>query len=198
MRAIRLGVAFALTAGVALAAGSASAGTTAQRIDGDFALADDVAPAGTNTATVEIDGRDFGVDGQVSGTGTLGDQVQILYDTTLPTSGSANDKTGKVSQSKFTELTFSLVPGPTSGNVLLNLIVAPEKCKATASVDPANDKGKVSVNCTGENIFLNISAGQLASFVAAFLDRKDVVINVSQTGSTGSLKIKLDQKTTSK
>ena len=200
MRLFRFGAALALTAGLSLAAGSASAGITAQRINGEFDLADDVAPGGTNTATVEIEGTDFGVEGQVSGTGTAGDQVAILYETPLPTSASANDKNGKVQQSKFTELHFLLVPVLVggSGNAALDLTVAPEKCKAVASVTPADGKGKVTVTCSGENIFLNISGSQLDSFIAAFLDRKDVNINVSQTGSTGSLTIKLNQKTISK
>jgi hypothetical protein len=194
---IRIVLALALSAGLASAAGSAFAGTPTQRINGEFDLADDTAPAGTNTASVEMEGRDFGFDGQVSGTGTSGDQVAILYDAGLPTSASANEKKGKVTQSGFTELTLLLVPGQ-SGNAALDLTVVPEKCKANASVEPAKDKGKVSVECSGENVFLNISAGQLASFQAAFLDRKDVVINVSQSGSTATLKIRLDQKESSK
>jgi len=189
VRAIRLAVAFSLIAGVALSAGSA----WAQRIDGNFPLIDDVAgpnPDG-NQATVQILGRSFGVAGEVSGVGTSGDQVAILYNTDEPTNASANNKNGKVQQGRFTTLNFLLVPG-TSGNAPLNLNTAPEKCKANASVDPA--KGKVSVNCTGDNIFLNISAGQLDSFIAAFQDRKDVKINVTQTGSKGTLKITLNQK----
>jgi len=178
-----------------LSAGSA----WAQRIDGDFALIDDVAgpnPDG-NQATVEIDGREFGVAGEVSGVGTSGDQCRILYNTDEPTNASANDKNGKVSQGKFTTLTFVVVPGAGSATTAFPdgaLNVAPEKCKANASVNAALGKGKVNVNCTGENIYSGFSADQLNSYIAAFQDRKDVKINVNQTGSKGTLKITLNQK----
>ena len=189
MRAIRLAVAFSLTAGVALAAGSASA----QRIDGDFALADDVAPAGTNTATIEIDGKVFGVDGQVNGIGTQGDQCAIVYNTDEPTSASANNKNGKVAQSSFTDIGFVILP-VTSPRALNTGLVSTEKCKVSSSVDPAAGKGKVSVNCKGANVFANFTADQVNSFIAAFQTRKDVKIKVNQTGSEGSVAIKLNQK----
>lgn len=187
MRAIRLAVAFSLTAGVALA------GTTSTRINGEFALADDVAPAGTNTATVEIDGRDFGVDGQVNGIGTQGDQCIIVYNTDDPTQANANDKNGKVAQGSFTEIGFVILP-VTSPRALNTGLISTEKCKANASVDPSKGKGKVSVNCKGQNVFANFTADQVNSFIAAFQTRKDVKINVNQTGSEGTVAIKLNQK----
>ena len=174
--------------GVVLAlSGVARAGAPAgSRIDGDFVVQDNQYPG--DIAVVEIDGIIHDVSGFVSGSGTEGDAVVISFVTPLPNSLSATDKKGSVKQSKFSQLLFAI----TSPERNLNLTVTPEKCSVAGKTNPTSQKGSVSVKCSADDLFQDITADQLASIQAAFLGDKRVKIKVGGSNTAkGSLSIQI-------
>jgi hypothetical protein len=184
MRVLNFALAAALCGGVFLFAGNASA----QRLDSTWFLEDDSDP-NDNFAEIVIDGTTFFVEGQVDGVGTAGDIVQISYFTDEPTNVNADDKQGRVRQSKFSELNFVILSDEPTRD--LDLIVSPEKCAVDGKVQAVKEKGQVTVSCSASNIYSELTADQEASITAAFLENNRVKFKVNNDGSKGSLSIKL-------
>jgi hypothetical protein len=184
MRLVRNAIAASLCAGLALA-GTARAGGGNPRVNGDIIVEDDLDP--DNEAVVEANDTTFSVSGAVFGVGTAGDDVSISFDTPLPDSANANDKSAKVKQGKFSTLNFSIESDDAGRD--LDLTINPEKCSVQGNANVNNGKGNVTVNCSGTNIYSGITADQEASITAAFQENKRVKFKVNNDGSKGSLKI---------
>jgi hypothetical protein len=189
MRLVRTVLAASLCAGLALTAGNARAGAPVNdRIDGDFIVDDDV--NGANEAVVEIDGTTFSVSGSVFGVGTAGDDVEIQFFTPQPSNASANDKKGNVKQNKFSQITFLIESDVAARD--LDLTVTPEKCAVNGNVNVNAGNGNVTAKCSGDNLYQAISADQLASIQAAFLDQQRVKIKVNgNDAAKGSVSIQI-------
>ena len=185
MRLLRGALASSLGVGLALSAGVALAGAPAgSRINGDFVVQDDEYPG--DIAVVEIDSTISDVQGFISGSGTEGDAVVVSFFTPNPNSLSANDQQGSVKQSRYGELLFS-ISSPARNLVLT---VAPEKCSISGTTNVASQTGSVNVKCSGENLYQEITADQVASMQAAFLGNKRVKIHVSgNNAAEGSISI---------
>ena len=187
MRLVRGTLASSLGVGLALSAGVAPAGTPANsRIDGDFTVQESQYPG--DVAVVEIDGKLHDVSGFVSGAGTNGDVVVIRFFTPAPNDLSANDKQGSVGQSRYSQLLFSI----SSPERNLDLTVKPEKCSIKGTTNVVSHKGSVNLKCSGEDLFQAITADQLASMKAAFLDDKRVKIKGNPAKGSISIHIKGD------
>jgi hypothetical protein len=181
MRSVGVALASSLGVGLALSCGLALGGS---RINGDFVVQDNKYPG--DIAVVEIDGTIHDVSGFVSGSGTDGDAVVVSFFTPAPNKLSANDETGSVKQSKYSQLLFSI----SSPQRNLDLTVTPEKCSISGTTNVTNHKGSVNVKCSGENLYLGITADQLASIQATFLDDKRVEIKVGGNNTAnGSISI---------
>jgi hypothetical protein len=179
-------LATSLSLGLGLTAGTAFAGAANTRLDGDFVVEDSV--NGDNEAAVEINGTDWNVQGGVFGTGTAGDEVAIFFSTPEPNNVNANDKTGSVRQNKFSRLNFVIESDVAARD--LNLEVFPEKCKVDGKVNLNAENGNVTAKCQGDNLYANVTADQLASLQAAFLDQQRVKIKVNgNDAAKGSLSI---------
>jgi hypothetical protein len=179
MRALQLALAAFL-----LAASTAGA----QRLDGTFAIVDDSEPS-EDFAYVVLVGTDFYVDGLVQGVGTDGDAVEIGYITETPTRVDVDDAQGRVRQHRFSTLAIEIESEVLERNV--DLSISPEKCSIDGKVNVPKAKGSVTVSCSGDDIFAELSANQLASIQAAFANSTNVKIKVNSDGSKGSLRITL-------
>ncbi len=184
MRLVRGALASSLCVGLALSAGSTLAAPADSRIDGDFVVQDSQHPG--DVAVVEIDGTIHDVSGFISGSGTDGDVVVVRFFTPAPNALSANDKKGSVGQSRYSQLLFSIA----SPQRNLDLTVATKKCSIKGTTNVTSQKGSVNLKCSGEDLFQEITADQLASIQAAFLDDKRVKIKVSRNNAAkGSISI---------
>jgi hypothetical protein len=182
-------VATALFSILAFGAGFALAGAPLPgRINDDFFFENADVPS-VGFAVIEIDGTEFEIEGSVSGVGTDGDDVTISFSTQAPTNLNADDKQGRVRQSRFSTLVFFIESTVEERDLALEISL--EKCAIDGKVNVAKDEGQVTVECSGTNIYSEISASQEASIQAAFADTKRVKIKVSNDGSKGSLTIKL-------
>jgi hypothetical protein len=168
-----------------LAAGVAPAGAP-PRIQGDFVVQDDTYSG--DVAVVEVDGMIHDVSGFIYGGGTGDDSVTIFFATPYPNTLSANPKTGTVKQNQYSQIRFYL----TSAERALDLTVTPEKCAVTGTTYAARGKGRVDVRCSGPGLYESITADQLASIRAAFVDDKRVKIKVTANDpAKGSLSIEI-------
>lgn len=185
MRLVRGALASSLSVGLALSAGVALAGAPADsRIDGDFVVQDSQYPG--DVAVVEIDGTIHDVSGFISGSGTDGDVVVVRFFTPAANDLSANDKKGSVRQSRYSQLLFSI----SSLERNLDLTRATKKCAIKGTTNVTTHKGSVGLNCSGEEFFQEITADQLASIQAAFVDDNRVKIKVSRSNpAKGSISI---------
>jgi tRNA threonylcarbamoyladenosine modification (KEOPS) complex Pcc1 subunit len=136
-----------------------------------------------------FDGTEFFVEGEAGGTGTDGDFVEIRYFTGRPTNVNADDQQGRVRQSEFSTLEFAIDSEVPERD--LDLSIVPEKCSVDGKINDPKAKGSVTVSCSGDDIFAEISASQLASLQAAFSSTRNVKIKVKSDGSKGSLRITL-------
>ena len=185
MRLVRRAVASSLGVGLALSAGVALAGAPPDsRIDGDFVVQDSQYPG--DVAVVEIDGTIHDVSGFISGSGTDGDVVVVRFFTPAPNDLHANDKKGSVGQSKYSQLLFSI----SSPERNLDLTVATRKCSIKGTTNVTSHTGTVDLKCSGDDLFQDVTADQLASLQAAFLGNKRVKIKASRSNSAkGSISI---------
>ena len=177
------GVVLAFVAEVALAGAP-------PRIQGDFVVQDDAYEG--DVAVVEVDGEIHDVSGFIFGGAGNGDSVTIFFATPFPNSLSANDKTGTVKQSKYSQIRFYLQ----SAVRPLDLTVTPEKCAVIGTTSPARGKGRVDVKCSGPGLYDGVTADQLESIQAAFVDDKRVKIKVNpKNPEKGSLSIEIKGST---
>jgi hypothetical protein len=188
MGLVRGALASSLSVGLALSAGVALAGAPAKtRINGDFVVQDSLYPG--DVAVVEIDLTIHDVSGFVSGPGTEGDVVVVSFFTPAPNDLRANDKKGSVVQSSYSQLLFSI----SSAARNLSLTVAPEQCSVRGRTSVTSQKGGVNVKCSGENLFEEVRADQLASIQAAFQGNKRVKVKVSRSNpAKGSISIHIE------
>jgi hypothetical protein len=182
MRVLRIATRCALAFAFATSAGTAHA----QRIDDLFFFEDETDPELAGAA-IRIEGTDFAVEGSVRGIGTAGDEVQIIYVAAQPTKANADDEQGRVRQSGFSTLVFFIDSDVPERD--LDLVISPEKCSIDGKVNVAKDQGKVTVDCSASDLFAGMTADQIASIQAAFLDNPKVKIKVNSDGAKGSLKI---------
>jgi hypothetical protein len=179
MRAISLALPLFL-----LAAGTAGA----QRLDGTFFIIGDDETTEFGASLVLL-GTTASVEGEVVGTGTDGDFVEIGVFTDLPTSMNADDKQARVRQSRFSTISIFIDSDDPTRD--LELTLNPDKCSIDGKVNAPKAKGSVTVSCSGEDIYSDISATQEASIQAAFANTKVVKIKINSDGSKGSIQIKL-------
>src|SRR5262245_46809135 len=174
---------------LALAAGAAVAGAPL-RIQGDFVVQDDKYSG--DVAVVEVDGMIHDVSGFIFGGGTGDDSVTIFFATPFPNTLSANDKTGTVKPSKYSQIRFYVQ----SSEHPLDLTVTPEKCAVTGMTSPARGKGRVTVKCSGPGLYDDVNADQLTSIQAAFAADKRVKVKVNpKDPAKGSLSIEIKGET---
>jgi hypothetical protein len=170
-------------------AGLAFAGVTPLgRINGVFIFSDASEPD-IGLGGVEIIDTEFVAAGSVFGTGTDGDEVEIAFGTVTPTQANADTKQGRVRQDSFGRLVFRIESATPERD--LDLEILPEKCAIDSKANVVKEEGQVSVDCSGTNIYGEISASQEASLQAAFQGSKKVKIKVSGDGAKGSLRIRL-------
>jgi hypothetical protein len=160
----------------------------AQRLEGGFGLIDQNDPNG-NFATFVVVGTTAYLQGAVEGTGTAGDEVLLGYFTDTPTHLSANAKQARIRQSDFAGLGV-LIDSATPARDL-DWSVHPQKCRIDGKVQAEKGNGDVTVKCSADDLFEDVTADQLASIQAAFLDTKQVKIKVKSGSSKGSITIKL-------
>ncbi len=172
MRVVRLGLAASLCLGVALAASFADAGILGDRLNGFFIVVDDVDPG--NSGGIQCDFTQFHVEGEVDGIGTDTDVVQINFFAQQPTNVSANSFKARVQQKRFSILELSIASGVDARD--LNTGFAPEKCQIIGSVNMNQERGNVTVKCSGEDIFAGITVDQLTSIQDAFADNNRVKV----------------------
>jgi hypothetical protein len=185
----RAAAATALFSVVVFGSGLALAGAVALgRINDEFLLSDDDEPDLAFVA-IRIEDQDFAVEGLVEGSGTDGDLVRIGFLTVTPTNVNADDKQGRVRQSRFSAITFQIESAVPERDLTLALL--PEKCAVDGKVNVPKDVGHVTVKCSGTNIYSDISASQEASIQAAFAGTKKVKVKISNDGAKGSVTIKL-------
>jgi hypothetical protein len=182
MQRLRLATPCVLAFALAASSGTASA----QRIDGAFSFEDETVPELAGV-TIVIDGTDFVVEGGVRGVGTAGDLVQILYIAEFPTKANADDVQGRVRQGGFSTLVFAIASDVPERDI--DHFVTPEKCSVDGKVNVSKDEGKVRVACSAADLFAGLTADQLASIQAAFLENPKVKLKADSDGAKGSLKI---------
>jgi hypothetical protein len=189
LRSRRAVVAVALVSLVASASELALAGDVSPgRIIGEFFFTDGEEP-GIGGSVIAIQPTEFAVQGAVEGIGTDGDEVTIVFVTPLPTNVNADDQQGRVRQSRFSSLIITIDSSVPERN--LELTINPEKCAIDGKVNVPKDEGQVSIDCSGTNIYSEISASEEASIQAAFQGTKKVKFKVNSDGSKGSLQIRL-------
>jgi hypothetical protein len=187
IRSHRAVVATALFSVVTFGSGVALAGAFG-RIVGEFFFVDGDEP-GIGGAVIGLNGTAFIVQGSVEGEGTDGDSVQIEFVTLLPTNANADDEQGRVRQSRSSSVIFIINSAVPERD--LELTVNPEKCAIDAKVNVPKDEGQASVDCSGTDIYSEMTASQEASIQAAFQGTKKVKFKVNSDGSKGSLQIRL-------
>ncbi|MBM4334543.1 MAG: hypothetical protein FJ108_01335 [Deltaproteobacteria bacterium] len=159
MHKIRTLAALSLFAAAALGAGTAAAGGFNGRIDGEFAV-DDIECANANQegrearALFDVEGTHFGLAGYARGIGTDGDAVEIQYFADLPDSGSASDRTVRISQKSYSGFCVVIVSangrsydGCSGGEVF------PEKCSISGMMNVAGNSAKIDLKCSATNLF---------------------------------------------
>jgi len=192
MRWVRVARVISFVAVLALAAGAALSGVP-PRIQGDFVVQDDTYSG--DVAVVEVDGMIHDVSGFIYGGGTDGDAVTIFFATPFPNSLSANDKTGTVKQSQYSQIRFYVTSDEPAVRGL-DLTVTPEKCAITGTTSPARGKGRVQVKCSGPGLYESITEARLTSIQAAFVADKRVKIKVNaKDPAKGTLSIEIKGST---
>jgi hypothetical protein len=74
----------------------------------------------------------------------------------------------------------------------LDLTVTPRKCSIQGTTNVAGKTGTVSVKCSDDNLFQDITADQVASMQAAFNGNKRVTIKASGSNAAkGSISIQI-------
>ena len=186
MRVMRVAFAISLSVGFVVSAANAWAQGN-DRIDTTFGINDSEDP-NNNFCEVQASDQTFWTFGEVNGIGTDGDLVTIQYFTDLPSSAKANDKSASSSQSKFSELTFTIVSDVIGRN--LDTTQNPEKCKVNGSVNASKLTGEAHAHCSGNDIYSFATADQIASIQTAFNGNKRVKIKVKSDQLKGSIDIK--------
>ncbi len=191
MRFARFAMAAFLSGGLVGYATGAAAGGGNPRLQGEFYVDDTHDPIDHNEAFVLLIGSDFAVNGEVEshdGTQTAGvpDTVIIQYRADLPNHAKAGDDTIEIKQHEYSELRLIINSDTPARN--LDLTVYPQKCSVNAKVNAAKAHGRVTAKCSGNDIFAEVSADQVASMIAAFANAPDIKIKVNSNGK-GSLEI---------
>jgi hypothetical protein len=196
-----LAVASVLAATV-LVATSARAGGANDRLDAEFVVEDtECANRGgageASFAFFDVEGTRFGLSGYASGTGTDGDYVEIQYEADLPDSGSASDRTARVSQKNYSKLCVLIESADDSRDVggCDDEDVFPEKCSVSGMMNDSRNSAKIDVKCSDTSLFRSfLTQAQAESLETAFRNNPCGVrtSNASDSGEKASLTISVN------
>ncbi len=189
-------------AGAVLAAGISAAGGANDRLDAEFVVEDtECANRGgageASFAFFDVEGTRFGLRGYASGTGTDGDYVEIQYIADLPDSGSASDRTARVSQKSYSKLCVLIESADDSRDVggCDDEDIFPEKCSVTGMMNDARNSAKIDVKCSDTSMFRSfLTQAQAESLETAFRNNPCGVktSNASDSGEKASLTISVN------
>lgn len=193
MRLIRFAVAASLSLGSSGYAGTALAGSSNPRLDGEFSVEDPHDPIDHNNAFIEIAGSNVFARGEVeshNGTMTNGvpDTVFIEWQTDKPNHIKVGEFSAHIHQHNFSQLRV-VINSDTPARNLDTGPVNPEKCEIDANIDVKDSQGNIHSTCTVTDVFSGLTADQVASILAAFDGNKHVVVKVNGKGKA-TLKIK--------
>lgn len=178
MRFARESVAVGLVAGLALAAGAASAQTG--RLDGSYRTTD--SQDANNYSVVELDGTIMDTIGLVTAVAPNIDLVTIAFFTPYPSTISATDQKARVRQKRYSELRFRVESGVPARNLDETVVV--EKCDVDGSVNMKSGTGTTKVKCSDPAFWQGINQDSINSIKAAFESNSRV--KIKQSGSDPS------------
>jgi len=138
-----------------------------------------------NTCEVGVNGAEFRASGGVSGVGTDGQLVRVVYDTPQPTHASRSNTKVSVKQSKYSTLNILFDGVSTTGGP-----VVVEKCSVRGSANTTRLTGSVSTKCKTDSLFSLLDPAEVASIQAAFDDNRQVKVKVNSDASKGSISIR--------
>ncbi len=185
MRVMRYACAVSLSAGIALSAGSAFAGAPGSDIFEGFWTIEDSKEPNTVQCTLEMFDTDLSSNVVADGVGTGGAIVVIDVFSTEPTDTNRDTKQGRVRQDRYAQLDIRFDGVSTLGGG-----VYPEKCKIDVKVNGDKGKGEGTVNCKGDGLNTILTANEIASIQAAFVNSKQVKFKTNDNKQTWDLSMK--------
>jgi hypothetical protein len=142
-------------------------------LEGDFTIAGNDLNVGCE---IDADGGTFDASGFVSGIGTGGELIALMYDSPQPTAVSRSSDKVTVKQSHFA--TFS-VAFQNQGDLGLTEL---EKCSVSGSLSLGKTSGAVSFSCGGDDISQLLDPDHVASLQTALAGRKGLKFKVNAKG----------------